>query len=111
LIYSFGSPRVRNDAFCAEFDAMVKSGAISKAYRIVNGQDVVACTPHMANALVLGNIGFDHCGHTVLITEYADCDNKNDNIRSLLTYSTYLTFPRHIIVTTFQLIPVGFLFY
>jgi len=51
---------------------MVESGAISEAYRIVNGQDVVACTPRTVNTLVLGNIGYDHCGHTVLITQYAD---------------------------------------
>ena len=81
-IYNFGSPRVGNDAFCAKFDAMVESGAISEAYRIVNSQDVVARTPRTVNALVLGNIGYDHCGPTVLITEYADRDNKNDNIQS-----------------------------
>ena len=81
-MYNFGSPRVGNDAFCAKFDAMVESGAINEAYRIVNGQDVVARTPRTVNALVLGNIGYDHCGPTVLITEYADRDNENDNIRS-----------------------------
>ena len=74
-IYNFGSPRVGNDAFCAKFDAMVESGGISEAYRIVNGQDVVARTPRTVNALILGNIRHDHCGHTVLITEYADRDN------------------------------------
>jgi hypothetical protein len=33
----------------------------------VNNQDVVARTPRTVNALVLGNIGYDHCGPTVLI--------------------------------------------
>ena len=78
-MYIFGSPRVRNHAFCAKFDAMVESGAINEAYRIVNGQDVVARTPRTVIALVLGNIGYNHCGPTVLITEYANRDNKDDN--------------------------------
>ena len=81
-MYNFGSPRVGNDAFCAKFDAMVESGAINEAYRIVNGQDVVARTPRTVNALVLGNIGYDHCGPTVLIKEYADRDDEDDNARA-----------------------------
>ncbi|KAL3762562.1 hypothetical protein ACHAW5_007807 [Stephanodiscus triporus] len=81
-MYNFGSPRVGNDAFCAKFDAMVESGAINEAYRIVNGQDVVARTPRTVNALVLGNIGYDHCGPTVLITESIDRNDGDDNIRT-----------------------------
>ena len=78
-MYNFGSPRVGNDAFCLKFDAMIESGAINEAYRIVNGQDVVARTPRTVNALVLGNIGYDHCGPTVLITEFADRDDDDDD--------------------------------
>ena len=59
---------------------MVKNSMINEVYRIVNGQDAVACTPHTVNALILGDIGYDHCGPMVLITEYADCDNEDDNI-------------------------------
>ena len=81
-MYNFGSPRIGNDAFCAKFDAMVESGAINEAYRIANGQDVVARTPQTVNALVLGNIGYNHCGPTVLITEFADHDDGDDSIRT-----------------------------
>jgi hypothetical protein len=80
-MYNFGSPRVGNDVFCNNFNAMIENGAIDEAYRIVNNQDVVARTPHTVNALVLGNIGYDHCGPTVLIqkkkmdeVEYDDND-------------------------------------
>lgn len=69
-IYNFGSPRVGNDAFCKKFDSFVSNG-IDEAYRIVNDQDVVARFPRTVNALALGNIGYDHCGPTVLITELA----------------------------------------
>ncbi|KAL9182905.1 hypothetical protein ACHAXT_004184 [Thalassiosira profunda] len=68
-MYNFGSPRVGNDAFCKKFDSMVSNGSIDEAYRIVNDQDVVTRFPRTVNALVLGNIGYDHCGPTVLITE------------------------------------------
>ena len=66
-MYNFGSPRVGNDIFCNKFNSMIANGAIDEAYRMVNNQDVVACTPRTVNALVLGNIGYDHCGPTVLI--------------------------------------------
>ena len=36
----------------------------------------------MVNALILGNIGYNHCGPTVLIMEYANRNNKNNNIQS-----------------------------
>ena len=81
-MYNFGSPRIGNDAFCAKFDAMVESGAINAAYRIANGQDVIARTPQTVNALVLGNIGYNHCSPTVLITEFADRDDGDDSIRT-----------------------------
>ncbi len=70
-MYNFGSPRVGNDAFCKKFDSMIENGRITEAYRIVNDQDVVTRTPRTVNALVLGNIGYEHCGPTVLITELA----------------------------------------
>ena len=74
--YNFGSPRVGNDAFCAKFDSLVGNG-IDEAYRIVNDQDVVTRFPRTINALVLGNIGYDHCGPTVLITELASQVSKS----------------------------------
>lgn len=68
-VYNFGSPRVGNEAFCKKFDSLVDEGRIDEAYRIVNDQDAVARFPRTVNALVLGNVGYDHCGPTVLITE------------------------------------------
>ena len=78
-MYNFGSPRVGNDAFCKKFDSLVGNG-IDEAYRIVNDQDVVARFPRTVNALALGNIGYDHCGPTVLITEIANqISKRNEN--------------------------------
>ena len=68
-MYNFGSPRVGNEAFCKKFDSLVDEGRIDEAYRIVNDQDAVARFPRTVNALVLGNVWYDHCGPTVLITE------------------------------------------
>jgi len=85
-MYNFGSPRVGNEAFCNHFDNMVEDGRIDEAYRIVNDQDVVARFPRTVNALVLGNIGYDHCGPTVLITEISSQISKQrelGNDRSL----------------------------
>lgn len=83
-MYNFGSPRVGNDIFCNKFSSMIANGAIDEAYRIVNNQDVVARTPRTVNALVLGNIGYDHCGPTVLIQknkeEEAGHDSSNSNM-------------------------------
>jgi hypothetical protein len=76
-MYNFGSPRVGNDAFCKKFDSLVGNG-IDEAYRIVNDQDVVARFPRTVNALALGNIGYDHCGPTVLITEIENQISKRD---------------------------------
>ena len=61
---------------------MVKNSMINEVYRIVNGQDAVACTPHTVNALILGDIGYDHCGPMVPITKYTNCDNKDENIHT-----------------------------
>ena len=83
-MYNFGSPRVGNDIFCNKFNSMIANGAIDESYRIVNNQDVVARTPRTVNALVLGNIGYDHCGPTVLIRknkeEEAGDDSSNNNM-------------------------------
>jgi hypothetical protein len=75
--YNFGSPRVGNDAFCRKFDSFI-GNEIDESYRIVNDQDVVARLPRTVNALALGNIGYDHCGPTVLITELASQISKHD---------------------------------
>ena len=77
-VYNFGSPRVGNDAFCRLFDSFIGK-EIDEAYRIVNDQDIVARFPRTVNALALGNIGYDHCGPTVLITELASQITKRDD--------------------------------
>lgn len=76
-MYNFGSPRVGNDALCRKFDSLVGNG-IDEAYRIVNDQDAVARFPRTMNGLALGNIGYDHCGPTVLITEIENQISKRD---------------------------------
>jgi len=68
-LYSFGSPRVGNQAFAQQFDSFLADGRIDCAYRIVNGDDVVARMPRTMNALVFGEVRYDHCGPTVLITQ------------------------------------------
>jgi hypothetical protein len=67
-VYNFGSPRVGNEAFSDRFESLVKSGLIQQAYRIVNGEDLVARHPRTMNALVFGSISYDHCGATVLVS-------------------------------------------
>mmetsp|Transcript_39166 Transcript_39166/g.58977 ORF Transcript_39166/g.58977 Transcript_39166/m.58977 type:complete len:455 (+) Transcript_39166:1552-2916(+) len=79
-MYNFGSPRVGNDAFVAKFDSLVKEGRIDSAYRIVNGEDIVARFPRTVNALMLGNIGYEHCGPTVLISQPKTKRNKEGEI-------------------------------
>jgi hypothetical protein len=68
-LYSFGSPRVGNNAFADLFDALTAEGQIDQAYRIVNGEDVVARMPRTVNALVFGEVRYEHCGPTVLISQ------------------------------------------
>jgi len=68
-VYSFGSPRVGNEALADHFDSLLRDGKIHTAYRIVNGDDVVARMPRTMNALVLGQVKYDHCGPTVLISQ------------------------------------------
>lgn len=68
-LYNFGSPRVGNVAFAELVDALRDEGMIDEIYRIVNGEDVVARLPRSVNALVLGNINYEHVGSTVLLTQ------------------------------------------
>jgi hypothetical protein len=67
-MYNFGSPRVGNEAFAAMFEQLQKDGFIDEAYRIVNGEDLVARHPRTMNALAFGNVGYEHCGATVLVS-------------------------------------------
>ena len=67
-MYNFGSPRVGNHEFAALFDTVVQEGKLKEAYRIVNGEDIVARLPRTINALALGNIRYEHCGATALVT-------------------------------------------
>jgi Lipase (class 3) len=68
-LYSFGSPRVGNNAFADLFDAITAEGLVDQAYRIVNGEDVVARMPRTVNAFVFGEVRYEHCGPTVLISQ------------------------------------------
>lgn len=78
-MYNFGSPRVGNKEFTQKFDSLVGNG-IDEAFRIVNGQDVVARLPRTVNALNIVKIGYEHCGPTVLISLPDDAkDGKDDN--------------------------------
>ena len=77
-LYSFGSPRVGNPAFAENFDSLVDRGLINQAYRIVNGEDVVARMPRTVNALILGQIRYDHCGATALIAAVNEDDEEDD---------------------------------
>jgi len=78
-LYSFGSPRVGNDAFVAKFDSLQGNG-INEAYRVVNGADVVARLPRTVNALMFGSVGYDHCGGTALVClpKTANKEQKNE---------------------------------
>ena len=65
-MYNFGSPRVGNDKFVANFETLMASGRIDEAYRIVNGEDIVTRMPRSVN-LGVGKISYNHCGPTVLV--------------------------------------------
>ena len=84
-MYNFGSPRVGNDAFAELFDALVDEGLIDQAYRVVNGDDVVARLPRTVNALVLGNINYEHVGSTVLLTQPESDGGANATVESFNT--------------------------
>lgn len=68
-LYNFGSPRVGNEPFRVMFESLLADGRITQAYRVVNGEDVVARLPRTVNALVFGNVGYDHVGTTVLVKD------------------------------------------
>jgi len=68
-LYSFGSPRVGNRAMAQKFDGMIRDGRITEAYRIVNGDDIVARNPRTMNTLVFGSVDYEHFGPTVLLTQ------------------------------------------
>ena len=76
-IYNFGSPRVGNDAFVAQFDSLM-GNEIDKAYRLVNGHDAVTRMPRIVNALAFGSIGYNHCGPTSLIMDPKVANDKSD---------------------------------
>jgi len=78
-LYNFGSPRVGNVAFAELFDALTGEGFIDQAYRIVNGDDVVARLPRTVNALVFGQINYDHVGTTVLISQPETTETTEDS--------------------------------
>ena len=80
-LYSFGSPRVGNEAFANRFDSLISDGSINSAYRIVNGEDVVARLPRTMNALGLAKVSYEHCGPTVLLTQIKDAaDSKQTSL-------------------------------
>jgi hypothetical protein len=76
-MYNFGSPRVGNEEFRQKFDSLIGKG-IDEAYRIVNGQDVVARLPRTVNALNLVTVGYEHCGPTVLISIPNEAKNDKE---------------------------------
>jgi Lipase (class 3) len=80
-MYNFGSPRVGNVAFAQLFDRLLQEGKIDSAYRIVNGEDIVARLPRTVNGLVLGKINYDHVGKTVLINA-PELDDKGNEVQS-----------------------------
>ena len=79
LLYNFGSPRVGNEAFRDLFDSLLQDGSIDQAYRIVNGEDVVTRLPRTMNALVLGNVRYDHVGTTVLVAPASSSEEESEN--------------------------------
>lgn len=74
-VYTFGSPRVGNDALSDLFSSLVDNGLIDQAYRVVNGDDVVARMPRTVNALI-AEVGYEHCGSTVLINPSPSTEEK-----------------------------------
>ena len=80
-LYNFGSPRVGNEAFREKFDSLLTQGKIDQAYRLVNGEDVVARLPRTMNALVFGNVNYEHVGKTVLIRSP---EQQEDDTKSLV---------------------------
>jgi Lipase (class 3) len=83
-MYNFGSPRVGNAAFAVLFDALVEEGYIIEAYRVVNGDDVVARMPRTVNALVFGQVGYDHVGKTVLVSQPPENESEEMDARQAM---------------------------
>lgn len=80
-MYNFGSPRVGNIAFAKLFDGLVEDGKIDCAYRMVNGEDIVARLPRTVNGLVLGQINYDHVGKTVIVNA-PEFDEEGNEVAS-----------------------------
>jgi len=83
-VYTFGSPRVGNIEFVSKFRSLLNDGSINQAYRMVNNADIVARLPRTINTLVLGTVGYDHCGATALIsspkaTEFQENKSKDSD--------------------------------
>jgi Lipase (class 3) len=76
-VYNFGSPRVGNRELASRFGELQEQGHITEAYRVVNGDDVVARSPRTINALAFGHIGYDHCAATVLVSEERTLQDDN----------------------------------
>lgn len=83
-MYNFGSPRVGNPAFAARFATVMEEGRLQEAYRIVNGDDIVARLPRTINALAFGSVNYDHCGATVLVSQENMNQNDNDGQEPIL---------------------------
>jgi Lipase (class 3) len=79
-MYNFGSPRVGNREVADRFGILQRKGWIDEAYRVVNGDDVVARNPRTINALAFGNIGYDHCAATVLVAEEQMQTNEDGEV-------------------------------
>jgi len=60
--------KVGNAEFVEKFDSFLNDGVINEAYRIVNGNDVVARLPRTFNTALFGSIGYEHAAPTVLIS-------------------------------------------
>lgn len=91
-LYNFGSPRVGNVPFAELFDALCDEGYINQAYRIVNGEDVVARLPRTFNAMIFGNINYEHVGTTVLLT-HPDLNSSNRTDDHITVDSTMSSMP------------------
>jgi hypothetical protein len=63
-----GFRSVGNAEFVETFDSLVNNGKINVAYRVVNGNDVVARLPRTFNTGLFGSIGYEHAAPTVLIS-------------------------------------------
>jgi len=65
-MYNFGSPRVGDKLFADRFDSLLEEGKVDAAFRVVNGEDIVARLPRSVNAII-GRVSYDHVGTTVLV--------------------------------------------